>query len=178
VVIKALCELQILRALLDEFEPAKAVWVIRDYEDVVNSHLVLWRKMPEKIGKIVANRDRAAWRGRGMSDDTLALVKSLYHSEISNASACALFWYFRNVLYFEQGLDKDPRVELVRYEDLVTQPNEKFSKLFEFLGIGYTPRVARKVFASSVRKKAPPTIEPAIQEICESLRARLFEVAA
>jgi hypothetical protein len=177
VVIKALCELQTLRALLDEFQPAKGVWVFRDYEDVVNSHLALWRKMPENIGKILQNRDRAAWRGRGMSDATLATVSALYHPGITNESACALFWYFRNVLFFEQNLDEDPRVRLVRYEDLVTQPNERFSQLFDFLGVEFTTRVASSVFASSVRKKDPPTIEQPIREICETLRERLVAAA-
>jgi hypothetical protein len=35
-VIKALCELQRLESLLKEFAPSKAIWVVRDFEDVVN----------------------------------------------------------------------------------------------------------------------------------------------
>ena len=172
VAIKSLCELQDLKALLDEFAPAKAVWMVRDYEDVVNSHLVLWHKTPQFLGQIVADRNSARWRGRGMSDQTHALVSRLYHPDISNASASALFWYFRNVLFFEQHLDQDDRVQPMRYEMLVTDPQRQFARLFDWFGLDYTRRISSKVFASSVRKQPPPEIEPAIRDLCDELTAR------
>jgi hypothetical protein len=173
VVLKALCELQDLRRLMNEFAPSKSIWLVRHYEDVVNSHLALWTGMPESIRRIVEDRDSAGWRGRGMSDKTHALVKSLYHSTLSNASACALFWYFRNILFFEQALDEHPRVRLVRYEQLVQRQHEVFNDLFEFLGIAYTPRISRKVVASSVRRSLPPEIDPPIRQVCDELSARI-----
>ena len=172
VVFKALCELQELRCLLNEFTPARGVWIVRNYEDVVNSHLVLWTGMPHSVGQIVQDRNAAGWRGCGMSDATHALVRKLYHPNITNASACALFWYFRNVLFFEQDLDQDERMCLVRYESLVTEPEVQFSRLFDFFGIEYAPRISAKVFASSVRKGPLPDIEPAIREVCEDLAER------
>jgi len=172
VVVKALCELHEVRQLLDEFAPAKGIWIIRDFADVVNSHLALWTSMPPNLGLIVKDRNAAGWRGRGMSDTTHALVKKLYHPDISNASACALFWYFRNILFYEQGLDQDERVALVYYESLVTNPTEQFSRMFDFLGIQYSPRITNMVFATSVRKRSPRDIDPAIREICEVLAAR------
>ncbi|ADE15266.1 conserved hypothetical protein [Nitrosococcus halophilus Nc 4] len=173
VVLKALCELQDLRRLMDEFAPSKGIWLVRHYEDVVNSHLDLWSGMPESIRRIVEDRNGAGWRGRGMSDETHALVRSLYHPGISNESACALFWYFRNILFFEQGLDRDPRVRLVCYEQLVQRQHETFDELFAFLGIAYTPRVSRQVVASSVRRRSPPEIDPAIRQVCNALSARI-----
>lgn len=172
VVIKALCELHEVRQLLDEFAPAKGIWIVRDFADVVNSHLALWTSMPRNLGLIVKDRNAAGWRGRGMSDATHALVKKLYHPDMSNASACALFWYFRNILFFEQGLDRDERVSLMYYESLVTNPAEQFSRLLDFLGIQYSPRITSMVFATSVRKRSPRDIDPAIREICEALAAR------
>jgi hypothetical protein len=176
VVIKSLCELQDIGTLLDGFAPAKAIWVVRDLDDVVNSHLQLWTGMPESIRRIVEEGDTAGWRGRGMSADTLSVLKDHYHPGLDNPSACALFWYFRNILFFEQNLDRDPRVRLVRYEHLVTNPHETFGSLFSFLGLRYTQRVSRRVFASSVRKANPPAIDPAIRLLCEDLNARLEHV--
>jgi hypothetical protein len=178
VVLKALCEVEQLRSLLDEFAPAKAVWIVRAVDDVVNSHLVLWKRMPEFVAAIVKDRDAARWRGRGMSDETHALVKRLYHPELSNASACALFWYFRNVLFFEQGLDADPRVRAVRYEALVTDPVRESAAIFAFLGLPYTGAVSRTVRSGSVRKQVPPRVDPAIREVCGKLAARFDEVLA
>jgi hypothetical protein len=173
VVLKALCELQDLRELLDEFAPAKGVWVLRNFEDVVNSHNALWNGMPRCIGEIVKDRNGAAgWRGRGMSNSTHTVISKLYRPDISNASACALFWYFRNILYFEQGLDQDRRVYLLRYESMVCEPMQQFPKLFDFLGINYPSDVSNKVFASSIRKRPAPDIDATIRNLCESLTAR------
>lgn len=178
VVIKALCELQEVRTLLDRFAPARVLWIVRDFRDVVNSHLALWKGMPESVHRIAADRESAGWRGRGMSDETHGIVRSLAEPDLGNASACALFWYFRNVLFFEQGLEADPRACLLRYERLVTHPHESFARAFDHLGIRYTPRVSRRVFASSVRRKAPPEIDPRIVRLCEDLTARFDGVEA
>jgi hypothetical protein len=172
VVFKALCELQDVRRLLDAFAPARAVWLLRRYPDVVNSHLALWHRMPEFVGAIVRDREGARWRGRGMSDATHRLVRALYHPELSNASACALFWYFRNVLFFEQGLDRDPRVLLVRYEDLVRAPAAEGQRIFDFLGVRFSPAFVRQVSGASVGRRAEPAVEAGVREQCEALTAR------
>lgn len=177
VIFKALCELPELRQLLDDFTPAKGIWVLRDFQDVVNSHVAIWNRMPRSIGEIVTDRNGAAgWRGRGMSDSTHALVTRLYHPEISNASACALFWYFRNVLFFEHALDSDERMYLVRYESLVKEPERECSRLFQFLGIEYSSWISSPVVLSSVSKRPAPEIEGRILKVCEGLTER-FETA-
>jgi hypothetical protein len=87
-----------------------------------------------------------------------------------------MMWYYRNVLYFEQGLERDPRVLLVRYEALVTRPEQEFPRIFQFLNIPYSPWISRHVFASSVRRKAPPVIDQPIQTLCQGLSER-FDAA-
>ncbi|MBM3518374.1 MAG: sulfotransferase family protein [Alphaproteobacteria bacterium] len=156
VVIESLCELQDLKNLLDAFMPAKAIWMVRRYEGMINSHLRLFHGCPPRIAAIAVDRDGAGWRGRGMSDATHALVRTLCHPGLSDASAVALFWYFRNVLFFEQGLDRDPRVRAVRYERLVTAPGTYVERIFDFCDLTYTERVSRHVFASSISKHRPP----------------------
>jgi hypothetical protein len=171
-VIKALCELQRLSQLMQTFAPARTLWVLRDCPDVVNSMLVSFRNQARQVLRIAADRNSDGWRGEGMSDETHALVRQLAHPAIDDASAAALQWYFRNVLYFEQGFDRDPRVLLVRYERLVTHPHEEFERMFRFLGLHYSAWVSKRVFASSVRKRAAPPIHPDIQQACERLAAR------
>jgi len=176
VVLKALCELQDMRALITDFAPARAIWMLRNYDDMVNSHLRSWRGCPDRIARIITDRNSAGWRGRGMSDDTHALISRLHHPGINDASAVALFWYFRNILFFEQGFDHDKMVTVVRYETLVAEPDAEFARLFDFLGLDYSDFVSRKVFASSIRKNPPPDIEPPIRELCDALTARFESV--
>jgi hypothetical protein len=172
-VIKSLCELQELRTLLDEFTPAQAIWVVRDYEDVVNSMLVSFRNQAKQVQRIAADRNGSGWLGTGMSEETHTLVRQLVHPYLGDASAAALQWYFRNILLFEQGLDQDPRVLLVAYEALVSEPHQNFRAVFDFLGLPYRPEIAAGVFAGSIRRQRPPPIEPAVREQCEQLRDRL-----
>jgi len=169
VVIKSLCELQDLRALLDRFAPANAVWMVRNYGDMVNSHLRKWSGCPATVGRIIQDRNSAEWRGRGMSEATLAVVAEHYHPGIDDASAVALFWWFRNKLFFEQGFEGDERVLPVRYESLVGDPQRQFRRVMAFLGIDYSERSTSSVFASSVGKSHQPVIETAVRALCDSM---------
>jgi hypothetical protein len=173
VVIKSLCELQELRSLMDEFSPAKAVWLMRNFEDVVNSMLVSFRNQAKQVQRIAIDRNGSGWLGKGMSDETHEVVRQLVHPALDDASAAALQWYFRNVLYFEQGLDRDPCVLPVAYEGLVADPGRHVPLIFGFLGLDYTPEIAAGVFSSSVRRRTPPTIEAAIRRRCEMLSDRI-----
>lgn len=178
VVFKALFELDALARLLDVFAPAKAVWIVRRYDDMVNSHLHKWSGCPSAIGQILEDRDSAGFRGRGMSEETRATVADVYHPDMTDASAVALFWWFRNRLFFEQAFDADTRVLPVRYESLVSDPQPEFRRVFAFVGVDFTPRVMRKVFASSIGKDAPPEIEPPVRALCDEMQARFDELIA
>jgi hypothetical protein len=111
-----------------------------------------------------------------MSPDTRALIRKLYHPEISDTSAAALIWYLRNVLYFDQGLEDDRRVRLIRYENAVTEPQISFKRLFDYLELAYSPRLVKYVSASSIKRRSEPDIEPAIREECEQLDMKFNEV--
>jgi hypothetical protein len=176
VVIKALCESDHLHDLLAEFAPARAVWMIRNYEDVVNSMLVSFPNHARKIENIVTGRNPGDWVVQNMSPDTRALIRKLYHPEISDTSAAALIWYLRNVLYFDQGLEDDRRVRLIRYENAVTEPQISFKRLFDYLELAYSPRLVKYVSASSIKRRSEPDIEPAIREECEQLDMKFNEV--
>ncbi len=177
-IIKALCELQELESLMEEFAPAKTLWVMRHYEDVVNSMMVSFRNQAKQVRRIVEQRDEGWWLGRGMSDQTYALVSRLAPEDVDDANAAALQWYFRNQLFFDQGFDSDPRVLAVSYEHLASDPQTQFQHIFQFLGLRYTPRVAASVFASSIRRRSPPKLGPEVVEVCDVLNARIEHVVA
>ena len=171
-VIKALCELDRLTELMDEFAPAKTVWIVRDYRDAVRSALVSFGNFTKQVARIAADRKVDDWRAGGMSEATHAIVRSLWHPDMSEAAAAALIWYFRNILYFEQGFDCDPRVRLVFYEQLVQAPQQECSAIFEFIGVPFSEHITRGVFAGSVRHRPVEGIEPAVAQLCEELVRR------
>ena len=175
-IIKSLCELQHLSHLMQVFAPARSVWIVRDYHDVVNSMRVSFGNQARQVKRIATDRDSDGWQGQGMSDATHALVRARVHEDISDTSAAALIWYFRNQLFFDQGFDHDPRVLLVRYESLVTHPVSEFQRIFAFLGLAYRPWHSRKVVPHSIRKARQPEIEAPIRELCAAMTARFDDL--
>lgn len=175
-IIKTLCELNRLNDLMRDFAPAKTIWIVRNYEDVVNSMLVSFKNQENQVRRIARDITSDGWMSEGMSENTHALLREHVHENIDPASASALIWYFRNIHFFELALDANPDVMLVRYEDLVTSPQSEFSRIFSFLDLKYTARVSRKVVASSIRKRPSPVIDSGIRAVCDNLTQRFDQV--
>lgn len=175
-VIKSLCELDRLPALLQGFQPSQLVWIVRDYRDMINSALVSFPSLPQSMARIYEDRTAADWRSRGLSDETYDLIRKLYRPGIDDASAVALFWYMRNVLFFEQGFDKAANASLTLYEPLVTEPDQELRMVFQFLNLDYSRFIAQQVFASSVRRRPAPEIDPQIDALCADLHERFLEL--
>ena len=175
-IIKSLCELQHLTTLMQHFAPARTVWILRDYNDVVNSMRFSFGNQAKQVKRIAIDRDSDGWQGQGMSDATHARMRATVHEEISDSSAAALIWYFRNQLFFDQGFDRDPRVLLVRYEALVTQPVAEFRRIFAFLGLSYRPWHSRRVVPHSIRKTRMPEIEAPVRALCDAMTSRFDDL--
>jgi len=156
---------------MEELEPAKCIWIVRNYDHVVNSMLVSFANHAKQVLRVAEDRLSDGWKGEGMSDQTHALVRKLAHPAINDASAAALIWYFRNVLFFEHEFDRDPRVLLVTYESLTARPRSEFGRVFDFLGLDYSPRISAQVFRSH-RGRQPKPIDRKVKEICVDLTAR------
>ncbi len=162
--------------LLSRFRGAKAIWVYRRYEDVANScarkkwgdhlkNLVRWVSRGE-LGKLGS-------RGKRISADTVRLMGKLFREDLSREDSACLYWYLRNQLYFDLNLYMDPRVLIVQYEDTVLNKERALRRILDFLGFPYDPAVINGIFANSVSKHRWPGADPAIQEVCSSLKARL-----
>jgi hypothetical protein len=172
-VIKALHEGHDLEKLLQHFAPSRAIWAYRDFRDVINSNLRRFRNNDNFIHDIAKDRKSAGWRGLGMTDETWEKLKSYYYSDISYANANALFWWYRNRLFFDHGYFKNKNILLVKYEDLVKSDERIYQKLEGFLNITIKPSMKSFIFQSSLHKNAPPELDATILELCEEMYVRL-----
>jgi hypothetical protein len=175
VVIKCLMESQRLRHLLDEFEPARAFWVFRDYRDVVNSMLKSFRNQARQVERVV--QGHLEWWNENMTPATLATVRELAAEPLDDVSAAAVQWFFRNSLFFDQGLQGDERVMLLPYEHLVTQPALALDQVSVFAGVSCGARAARIITPASVGKRKPPTVRPDVAAHCDALLERLLNAS-
>jgi hypothetical protein len=177
-VIKALCELDRVGALMDAFAPARTLWLVRDWRDSVHSAVRSFGNFVPQWQRL-AHGDASDWRGRGMQAATRELLAALYRSDASEAEGAAIMWFYRNALYFEQQFAADPRVRLLFYEDLVRRPEREIAAVYAFLGLhGFSPAVVDGIHARSVKQRTPPDIAPAVVELCDELLARFRSVAA
>lgn len=177
-VIKALCELDRIRALMDGFAPARTLWLVRDWRDSAHSAVRSFGNFVPQWQRL-AQGEASDWRGRGMQAATRELLAALYRPDASEAEGAAIMWFYRNVLYFEQQLAADPRVCLMFYEDLVQKPEREVAAIYAFLGLrGFNATVADRIHARSVKHRTPPDIAPAVVDLCDNLLARFRAVAA
>ena len=173
VIFKALLEAHRLSALLHEFQEAKAIWVYRDFRDVVHSHVRRWNGAPGWISEIASETGTADWRGRNISAETLSILRQYRDQDLSNETATALFWYLRNILFFEQNFPKNPRVLLVRYSSILTDTETTLRRIFSFLGLNYSSRFTQIVSTLPLNKKPTLRIDNNVTSLCENLQKRL-----
>lgn len=176
VAFKPICDSQNLEALLERFPQARGLWAFRRYQDVVNSSLRNFTQHREYLDLMLHRPEVAKWRVENVTADDMALVRRFHNKRVSDASARALIWYLRNSLFFQQGLDTDPRVRLTRYEDLVTDPRGNFAVIFAFLGMHANAAAGQIAFDSSLGKNDPPELDPEIAGLCDLLHERLLDI--
>lgn len=173
VAFKSICDSQNIGALLKEMPNAYAIWTFRRYEDVINSSLRNFSGHNKHLYYMLHEPQKAGWRVENVTEEELELVRYYYEKGVDDASARALIWYLRNILFFQQGLDSNKNVIMTRYEDIATSPEKEFEKVFRFLGLPNNRKAARIAFASSLHKNDPPRIDPGIEKLCQSLYERL-----
>ncbi len=170
-VIKALCELDRIRALMDAFSPAKTLWMVRDWRDSASSAIKSFGNFVPQWRRL-AHGDAADWRGRGMSPATRELLAALYRPDASEAEGAAIMWFYRNALFFEQLLAADRRVLPVFYEDLVRDPAREVAVVYDFLGLPVSAGVVARIHARSVRHHTPEGVSAPVAALCDELHAR------
>ncbi|HEY6104324.1 MAG TPA: sulfotransferase domain-containing protein, partial [bacterium] len=177
VVFKPLNDAQDADRLLERYAGAKVIWIYRGYRSVVHSAIRMWQGAQRDIMLGIA-RDERRHPGQvpvreGMTPDMVALCRRLSDPDISAEDGAALHWYFRNLLYFERGLDRHSSVLLVKYEDLVAEPTTYFPGIFEFIGCRYSEKYVKIVQRSGLEQPAVPSLRPEIEGLCVTLMERL-----
>jgi hypothetical protein len=175
IVFKPLCDAHLTDHLLNEYTHSKAVWIYRDYHDVVNSAVNKWNTHLKDVMRQITESDWTAleWRGERLSDDNLALVKRLYSPTMTPQDAAGLQWYLRNQFYYALHLDSNPNVMLMRYEDLVLEPEMEMQRMMHFVGAAYDNSIIEDVTDRSIGKGIDVELAPEIDHVCSELLFKL-----
>jgi hypothetical protein len=178
---KPIVESQNARELLGYFVEAKAIWMYRDYRDVANSSLSKFgpESMMKNLRPMVHDQLGPHWASEGISEDTRAIVTKYFREDMLPYDAEALFWYARNVLFYEQGLDKHPRTMLCRYEDIVSEPQGVMRDIYRFIGYEYPgDHVVAGIHDRSIGLGRNAEVSQGIRDLCTALLQRMDETYA
>lgn len=181
VLFKPLCDSHRTVELLEDLGsamPPRAIWAFRSYEQRVRSALAKFGANNLQIlADIAAGEGMHRWQARGISEDTMALIRSFDWTSMDPASAAALFWYVRNQLFFDQGLQHRPDVVAVSYDRLVTDPRLVLEPVVNVLGLRWDDRfIAHIDTRARTRTPQPLDIHARVRQVCDTLQARLEAV--
>jgi hypothetical protein len=172
-------DLQYADAFLNLYSHSKALWIFRNYEDVVRDAVRKWGHAQKDIimgiGRGVSKHPGQQAIAEQMTPDTLSLVHAFSQRELSPEDGAALLWYTRNQMYFQLELVEDSRVLLVNYEALAANPREQGQRIFEFIGYAFRAAYVQDIDASHIGKTPLPGLNPEIRALCERLMYRLHE---
>jgi Sulfotransferase family len=172
-VFKAMNEMHDSLLWLKVFPNIRILWLVRSYNDVVNSSVRKFSSMRESLFRIVDDRKNSGWWGGGISDENFDFLREHCRQNMSLEDAYALFWIIRNSLYFELSLYSQTQVKICKYENLVNTPKRQFEDIFKFCGASYDARYTREIFGSSVGKNATPILSSAIEDRCIQIMDKL-----
>ena len=182
VLFKPLCDAHRTPELLDEMRtpsPGRAIWAYRDVDGRVRSAVAKFGSTNlHVLQRIAAGDDHGMWQAGGLSEANRALIAQFDYASISAESAAALFWYLRNSLYFELGLDQRPDVLLVPYGAMVERSRDEMGRICEFLDLPYRPQLDAHVDARAPSGRAPLEIDAELRRLCDELTARLERARA
>ena len=173
VIVKPLVESQNAIRILNALPRSKAIWMFRSYKDVVNSNLKRFQRQVINL-RAIDERQPNNWRSEGLSATTHAVVAKYFRDDMSRADAAALFWYTRNVLFYELHLDEHDDVMMCRYENLVSDPHRTMRSIYKFVDLSFPGRdIAREVDGRSLLLGQRVVLNPEIEELCDGLQSRL-----
>jgi hypothetical protein len=144
---------------------------------VANSFLRKFPHATRAIRLVCADQEGGGWFQEGISEETGNILRGLPWQNFSDYDFACLVWWARNRLFFEQHLDKEKRVLLLRYEKLVTVPEESLRVITNFIGIPFSTQMTRYIHARSIARYPPPKINPLVQELCDELAASFHTLA-
>lgn len=175
VVVKPLVESQNANQLLEFFPNSKALWMFRNYRDVVSSNLKLFgiQRGIRNLKPIVL-RESNNWRSEHVSEYTRDIINQYFSEDMNPYDAAALFWFARNRIFFEKNLDSSSAVGMCRYEDLVVQPKITMKNNYKFLGVEFpSEKILDDIKRSSIGKGDGVDISEEIDSLCRELLVRL-----
>jgi hypothetical protein len=173
VLFKPIVETLRARAFLDSFPCGSVIFVIRNPYDAINSMVRFFGEGHVKAVKSWVETDFD--RQPHAPAEFREFIASHCHVDLSAEDASGLYWLLYNSAYSFLDLQSNPRVTMVRYENLVQNPEMTMRDACDFLDTKWSHSMTDEVYAGSVGKNRKPELSPAIEKQCINVWARLTD---
>ncbi|MGA4731769.1 hypothetical protein ACPB67_30480 [Micromonospora taraxaci] len=185
VLVKPLCESHRVDELLalPGSTPGRALWVYRDVDDRARSEVAKFGDANLRALRAIADGSIGRrWQGQRLDADAVELIQAHDPQRLDPHSGAALFWYVRNSLVFQLGLDQRADVLLCRYDTVVAEPAAQLWRLCAFLDFPYRPglhaHISPRQFHDAGTGHQPLPIDRRVRALCDELTDRLDRCAA
>jgi Sulfotransferase family len=179
VLFKPLCDSHRVDHLLDALgtpSPGRAIWAYRDVDGRVRSAVSKFgRNNLLTLRDIAAGKGAGMWQAQRLPQATLAEIASYDYATMTAETAAALFWWIRNGLYFETGLDRRDDVLLASYQDMLATPVAAMQSICTFLDLTYRPALIEHIAPRGRGSPRPLDLDPRVRALCDHLQDRLDE---
>ena len=175
-VAKPLVESQYALKMLRHFAGSKGIWAYRHYQDVANSSFNKFgaESSIKNLRPIVDPDVELDWASENVSEATRAVVAEHFSEDMNTYDAKALFWYVRNILFYEQQLDTNPDVILIKYENIAQDPGMVMKSVYQFLERPYPGHnLVADIHSRSVKLGKDVPISQPLRDLCDGLLERL-----
>jgi Sulfotransferase family len=179
VLFKPLCDSHRVDHLLDSLgiaSPGRAIWAYRDVDGRARSAVSKFgRNNLLVLRDIAAGKGAGMWQAQRLSQSTLDEISSYDYSTMTAETAASLFWWVRNGLYFEIGLDRRDDVLLASYQDMLAAPVTAMQAICRFLVLAYRPALVEHISPRGPGNARRLEIDPRVRALCDHLEDRLDE---
>jgi hypothetical protein len=177
VLFKPLCDSHRIADILDALgtpSPGRAIWAYRDVRGRVRSAVQKFGPANlDALRRIASGAGEGMWQSGGLGPEKLELIRGFDYERMSPESASALFWYLRNSLFFDLGLDRRDDIILASYHAMVGEPERAMRALCGALGFAYQPALIAHIDARSTRVAPSLDLDSRIATLCDDLEERL-----
>ncbi len=162
---------------LIDFPSLKIVWMIRNYEDMVNSSLI---KFGDEVANYIKNYimydDGDNWITKGIHHDTKRILSNIDfdYNYLNENDWMALIWWSVNRTILISDLFRNKRFLIIKYEELVEDPAFWFKKIYNHTGMKYNKNIIKNIHPKSVGKGSSIEFNPKVKKMCDDLKNQIF----
>jgi hypothetical protein len=166
---KPLVDSHLIGEFMRRFPAGRFLWVYRHYADVARSSLRRFGEGTTPVKEACRGERGGHWFHEGLSPQSRQILESFAGTSLSELDYACLTWWARNQIVLESVCTGDPRLRLVRYEELIEAPQARFAELFSYLGLSVLQGPIRHVRARPKAEDGRGADSPRVDELCRGL---------